>query len=195
MIRVGIVGAIGSGKSFVSKLFNFPVFNADKEVNLIYKKNEKCFKKLKKKFPNFIKSFPIKKHELIALIKSDKKNLKKISSIVHPIVRLRMKEFLKKNKNYKMIILDIPLLIENKLNNKDDVIIYIKSKRKKIIQRLKKRPNFNIKIFKNLKDNQVDLLKKRRLAKYIVDNNFSINIMEKKIKLLKNKILNERSSS
>ena len=106
-----------------------------------------------------------------------------------------MKEFLKKNKNYKMIILDIPLLIENKLNNKDDVIVYIKSKRKKIIQRLKKRPNFNIKIFKNLRDNQVELLKKRKLAKYIVDNNFSINIMEKKIKLLKNKILNERSSS
>ena len=195
MIRVGIVGAIGSGKSFVSKLFNFPVFNADKEVNSIYKKNEVCFKKLKKKFPHFIKSFPIKKHELIALIKSDKKNLKKISSIVHPIVRLRMKEFLKKNKDHKMIILDIPLLIENRLNNKNDVIIFIESKQKKIIQRLKKRPNFNIKVLKNLKDNQVELLKKRKLAKYIVDNNFSINIMKKKIKLLKNKILNERSSS
>tara|TARA_B100000965_G_C19531468_1_gene731340 strand:+ start:811 stop:1398 length:588 start_codon:yes stop_codon:yes gene_type:complete len=195
MIRIGIIGAIGSGKSFISRLFNFPVFNADREVNLIYKKNIECFKKLKKKFPKFVKSFPVKKHELISVIKSDKKNLKKISTIVHPIVRLRMKDFLKKNKNYKMIILDIPLLIENKLNNKNDVLIFIKSNQKNILERLKKRPNFNRKIFKNLKENQVKLLKKRKLANYTVDNNFSANIMKKKIKLLKNKILNERSSS
>ena len=149
MIRIGIIGAIGSGKSFISRLFNFPVFNADREVNLIYKKNIECFKKLKKKFPKFVKSFPVKKHELISVIKSDKKNLKKISTIVHPIVRLRMKDFLKKNKNYKMIILDIPLLIENKLNNKNDVLIFIKSNQKNILERLKKRPNFNRKIFKN----------------------------------------------
>ncbi len=195
MIRIGIIGAIGSGKSFVSKLFNCPVFNADREVNLIYKKNRECYRRLKKRFPKFVKSFPVKKHELIAVIKSDKKNLKKISSIVHPIVRSRMKNFLKKNKNYKMIILDIPLLIENKINNKNDVLIFIKSNKGKILERLKKRPNFNKKIFKNLKENQVELLKKRKLAKYTVDNNFSVNIMKKKIKLLKNKILNERNSS
>jgi len=94
-----------------------------------------------------------------------------------------------------MIILDIPLLIENKLNNKNDVLIFIKSNQKNILERLKKRPNFNRKIFKNLKENQVKLLKKRKLANYTVDNNFSANIMKKKIKLLKNKILNERSSS
>ena len=58
MIRVGIIGGIGSGKSFISKLFGYPVFNADNEVKLIYRKNKKCFTKLRKKLPKFI-NFPV----------------------------------------------------------------------------------------------------------------------------------------
>ena len=64
MIRVGIIGGIGSGKSFISKLFGYPVFNADNEVKNIYKKDKECFEKLKKKLPKFIKTFPIKKKNL-----------------------------------------------------------------------------------------------------------------------------------
>ena len=195
MIRVGIIGSIGSGKSFISKLFKYPVFNADHEVNFIYKKKRECFRKLSKKLPKFIKSFPVKKPELVAAINADKKNLKKISSVVHPMVRQRMRNFIKKNKNYKMIILDVPLLIENKLNNKNDVLVFVKSNQRKILKRLKKRPNYNKKVLKKLKESQVILSKKRKLANYTIDNNFPVYIMKKKIKLLKNKILNERSSS
>ena len=49
MIRIGILGDIGSGKSFVAKNFGYPVFNADYEVSNLYKKDERIFKKLKKK--------------------------------------------------------------------------------------------------------------------------------------------------
>ncbi len=195
MIRVGVLGDIGSGKSFIAKLFKQPVFNADQEVKLIYKKNRECFKSLKKKIPNFIKSFPVKKIELINAINKDKRNLAKISSIVHPLVRKKMKIFLGKNKNKKMVILDIPLLIENKLNKKNDILLFIKSNKKNVLKRLNKRPNFDANILKNLKDRQANLLKKRKLANYIIDNNFSQNIMKKKIKILKNKILYETNSS
>ena len=51
MLRIGILGDIGSGKSFVAKSFGYPVFNADKEVVRLYKKDKKIFKKLKKLFP------------------------------------------------------------------------------------------------------------------------------------------------
>ena len=191
MIRVGILGSIGSGKSFIAKLFKQPVFNADQEVKIIYKKNIECFKNLKKKIPNYVKSFPIKKIELINAINKDRRNLTKISAIVHPLVRKKMKIFLRKNKDKKMVILDIPLLIENKLNKKNDILLFIKSNKKNVLKRLKKRPNFDKNILKNLKDNQSNLLKKRKLANYIVDNNFSPNIMRKKIKYLKQRILNE----
>ena len=195
MIRVGIIGGIGSGKSYISKLFGCPVFNADEEVKFIYKKNKECFNKLKKKIPRFIKTFPIKKKELISAISLNQKNLKIISSVVHPLVRKKMKKFITKNKKSEMIILDIPLLIENKLNKKKDIIIFIKSKKSKVLNRLKKRPNFNEKLIRKLKENQVILSKKRKLADYVINNNFSANVMKKKVKLIKKKILNERNSS
>ena len=195
MIRVGVIGGIGSGKSFISKLFKSPVFNADKEVEFLYKNNLECYKKLKKKLPRFIKSFPILKSQLIKAINEDKKNLKKISSVVHPLVRKKLKSFLNKNKKNKIIVLDIPLLIENKLYNKKDILIFVNSNQNKVINRLRKRKNYNKQILSNLRKNQANLLKKRKLANYIVDNNFSPNIMKKKISLLKNKILYERNST
>ena len=195
MIRIGVIGGIGSGKTFISKLFKSPVFNADKEVEFLYKNNLECYKKLKKKLPRFVKSFPISKSQLIKAINEDKKNLKRISSVVHPLVREKLKSFLNKNKKNKIIVLDIPLLIENKLYNKKDILIFVKSKQNKVINRLRKRKNFNKKILSNLRKNQASLLKKRKLANYIVDNNFSPNIMKKKISLLKNKILDERNST
>ena len=195
MIRVGIIGGIGSGKSFISMLFGYPVFNADNEVKFIYRKNKECFNKLKKKLPKFIKTFPIRKEELISAINSNKKNLKLISSIVHPLVQKSMRKFITKNKKYKLVVLDIPLLIENKLNEKKDIIIFIQSKNSKVMQRLKKRPFFNGKLIKSLKENQVILSKKRKLANYIINNNYSLHIMKKKINIIKKEILNERNSS
>ena len=195
MIRVGIIGGIGSGKSFISKLFGYPVFNADIEVKLIYRKNKKCFTKLRKKLPKFIKSFPIKKKELISAIVSNKKNLKLISSVVHPLVRDKMKKFINKNKKRSMIIFDIPLYIENNLNKKKDIIIFVNSKSSKVLERLKKRRNFNEKLIRSLKESQVMLSKKRKLSNYVINNNFSINVMKKKVKLIKEEILNERNSS
>ena len=187
MIRVGIIGGIGSGKSFISRLFGYPVFNADNEVKYIYKKNKECFNKLKKKLPKFIKTFPIKKKDLISSISSNKKNLKIISSVVHPLVRKNMKKFIIRNKKSKMIIFDIPLLIENKLNKKKDIIIFVKSKKYKVLNIIKKRPYFNEKLIKNLKENQVILSKKEKLADYVINNNFSIDVMKKKVKLIKKK--------
>ena len=195
MIRVGIIGGIGSGKSFISKLFRYPVFNADDEVKYIYKNNKECFKKLKKKLPKFIKTFPIKKKELILSISSNKKNIKIISSVVHPFVRKNMEKFIIRNKKSEMIIFDIPLLIENKLNKEKDIIIFVKSKKSKVLNRLKKRPNFDEKLIRNLKENQVILSKKIKLADYVINNNFSANVMKRKVKIIKKEILNERNSS
>ena len=79
MIRIAVVGGIGSGKSYAAKLFGLPVFNADKEVSKIYKENKLVYKKLKIKLPNFIFSFPIKKKQITDAVKSNPKNLNLIS--------------------------------------------------------------------------------------------------------------------
>jgi len=97
MIKIGILGDIGSGKSYVARQFGFPVFDADIEITKIYKKNTNCFKKLRNKLPKYISSFPVKKNELRRAIIDNQSNLKKIIKIVHPIVRANMNNFFKKN--------------------------------------------------------------------------------------------------
>ena len=102
MIRIGILGDRGSGKSYVAKKFGYPVFNADYEVSKLYKNNKKIFIKLNKKLPKYICSFPVNKNEITKAILSNEINLKKIISIVHEEVRKKWK-FLKKNKHKKML--------------------------------------------------------------------------------------------
>ncbi len=195
MIKIGVLGDIGSGKSFIAKQFGCPVFDADKEVNRIYKNDKSCYKKLKRILPKFIKSKIIKKNELGTAIKANKKNLKKISNVVHPIVRKKMYEFFKKNKNKKMVLLDIPLLVENKLYDKKFHLVYIQSNRTEINKRLKKRPFYNKKIIKNLRKSQKSLAYKKKISNFIIKNDFKLLTVKKRINVIKKIILNERNSS
>ena len=189
MIRIGILGNIGSGKSYVAKNFGYPVFNADYEVSKLYKKDKKIFKKLKKKLPKYISSFPIKKNEITKAILSNKVNLKKIITIVHLEIRKILKLFLKKNRYKKVIILDIPLLLENKINNKDDILVFVDSKKIEIEKRLKKRLNFNRKLINKFKKIQLSSSYKKKKSNFIIKNNFKKKSLNKSIKKILNEIL------
>ena len=189
MIKLAVVGDIGSGKSYVAKLFGYPVFSADKEVSKIYNKNKTIYYKLKKKLPNYISSFPIKKIELTRAIISKQKNLKTIIKIVHPKVRQKMNDFIKKNRKKKIVVLDIPLLIENKINRKKDLLIFVDAKKKEINKRLKKRTNYNYKIINKLRKFQLSLEVKKRKSNYIIKNNFKNKFVKKNVKIILDKII------
>ena len=189
MIRIAVVGNIGSGKSFVAKSFGLPVFNADKEVSLIYKKNKFLFKKLQKKIPKFIKSFPIDKKEILSCILANNKNLKIITKIIHPIVRKKMNLFIKKNKKKRAIVLDIPLYLENRLNKKGDIIIYVDAKQNLINKRLRERSNYNKKLLKKFKKIQLKSNLKKKKSNYKIANNFNSQVLKKAVNNLKFKIL------
>ena len=196
MIRIAVIGDIGSGKSYIAKLFGYPVFNADQEVGEIYKKSRKCYNKLKKKLPSYIKSFPINKKHLTKAIMDNNKNLKKIIRVVHPEIHLKMLEFSKKNKNKKIIILDVPLLIENKINRKNDILVFVDAKKKEIIKRLKKRDNFNRKIISELKKFQLSLEVKREKCTFVIQNSFRNDLAKKHVKtIIKKVLLNDRSNT
>ncbi len=184
MIRIGILGDIGSGKSFVAKSFDYPVFNADNEVGKLYKKNRKIFIKLNKALPNYITQFPIKKQEITKTILANKNNLKKIINIVHPEVRKQMNIFLKKNKKSKLVILDIPLMLEKRINRKKDILIFVQSKRTEIFKKLKKRKNFNSKIINKFKKIQLPLDYKKKKSKFIIKNDFTNRFIKKQIKYI-----------
>ncbi len=189
MIRIGILGDIGSGKSYVANEFGYPVFDADVEVSNIYKKNKKIFIKLNKKIPRYIFSFPVDKNQITRAILSNKTNLKKIINIVHEEVRKKMKLFLKKNKNKKIVILDIPLLLENNINNKKDILVFVDSKKTDIEKGLKKRPNFNKKLLNKFKKIQFSSTYKKRKSDFVIKNNFTKNSVIKGVENILNKIL------
>ena len=173
MMRIGILGDIGSGKSYVARNFGYPVFNADHEVAQLYQQNRKIFIKLRKSLPYYFHSFPIKKEEISNAILANKNNLNKIVKIVHTEIRKKMNLFLKKNKKKKIVILDIPLLLENKINKKKDILVFVQSKKSEILKRLKKRKNFNQKLLKKFKAIQLPTSHKKKRSHFIIKNNFT----------------------
>jgi len=122
-------------------------------------------------------------------ILKNKSNLRKINNIVHPIIRKKLKKFLNKNKKKKIIVLDIPLLLENKINKKNYIIIFVEAKKKDIISNLKKRKNFNKKIFKILNKFQLSLEFKKKRSDFVIKNNFNPSQIRKSVKMIKKKIL------
>ena len=176
MIKICIVGDIGSGKTYISNLFSKNknlIFNADLEVNKIYNYNKNIFNKLKKKLPHFIKTFPTNKLEIHNAIVFNKSNLKKIIKIIHPEIRKKMNIFLKNNNKQKFVILDIPLLLENKLNKSEDVIVYVDAKKNILQKYLKKRAGYNQKIVEILKEMQILPERKKELSDIVIENNFN----------------------
>jgi dephospho-CoA kinase len=188
MIRIGILGDIGSGKTYVAQSFGYPFFNADLEVTKLYKKDKKTFVKLKKVLPKYFHTFPIAKRDVLNAILDKKNNLNKIVKIVHKEIRKKLNIFLKKNHNKKIIILDIPLLLENKINKKKDILIFIESKQVDILKRLKKRNNFNPKLLKKFKSIQMSINYKKKKSHFIIKNNFKKKSVIEGIKYILNEI-------
>ena len=195
MIRIGILGDIGSGKSFVAKNYGYPVFNADYEVSKLYEKNRNLYQKLKKLLPEYIFEFPINKIQLSKAILANNSNLKKIIKIVHKEIRSKLQSFLKKHKNKKFVILDIPLLLENKINKKKDILVYVESSKVDILRNLKKRKNLNVKILNKFKKIQLPLAYKKRNSTFIIKNKFTQKSVKDGVKKILKIIKDERSSS
>ena len=100
-----------------------------------------------------------------------------------------MNKFVKKNRRKKIIVLDIPLLIENKINKKSDILVFVDAKKKEINKRLKRRKNFNVKIVKKFKKLQLPIEIKKKKSHFIIKNNFNNNLIKKNVKRIKEKIL------
>jgi len=189
MIKIGILGDIGSGKSHVARNFGYPVFNADFEVGKLYQKDKKTFNKLKKALPEYIYSFPVNKKEISNAILDNGSNIKKIAKIVHLEIRKKMNIFLKKNIKEKIVILDIPLLLENKINKKNDILVFVQSKKSDISKRLKKRLNFNSSLLRKFRNIQLPLDFKKKKSQFVIKNNFTNKSVKRDIRIILKEIL------
>jgi len=179
MITIGITGSIASGKSTVAKLIakkKYPLFSADKIVLDLYK-SKKLAKLLVKKFKlNNKKKI---KNQLRLLIKKNETNLRMLEAIIHPLVRKKMNIFLKKKQ--KILVLEIPLLTENKLNQYFDKTIFVDTGKRKRLKRYLKKNN-DKKRFEILNKRQLSPLIKKKICDFTINNNYSLTILKKNVK-------------
>lgn len=189
MIKVGILGSVGSGKSFVANIFKelgFNIFSADQVVSQIYERNKNINKKISNFFKLKFNHGKINKNELRDTLKKNPKKFKYLNKIIHPIVRKKLILFLSKYKKTKLVVLDIPLLIENKMFNFVDIFIFVKTKPNIFKIRIKKRRNLDKQFLKLLENQQVDEKIKKSYADFTVDNS-----TKDKVKLQVKKILDK----
>jgi dephospho-CoA kinase len=179
MSIIGITGSIASGKTTVAHLMagkKYPLFSADEAVSNLYKK--KAFIKA------IVKKFKLNQNKKIKVqiklaIRKNKKNLFKLEAIIHPLIRNEMKIFLKK-KN-KLLFLEIPLLLESKLKNYFDKVIFIDAKKKVRLKRYLKKDG-DKKTFSLLNNRQLSPSIKKRSCDYTINNNFSIVELKRNVK-------------
>ncbi|NCU54124.1 MAG: dephospho-CoA kinase [Candidatus Fonsibacter ubiquis] len=189
MIKVGILGSVGSGKSFVANIFKelgFNIFSADQVVSQIYERNKNINKKISIFFKLKLNRGKINKNELRDTLKKNPKKFKYLNKIIHPIVRKKLILFLSKYKKTKLVVLDIPLLIENKMFSFVDIFIFVKTKPNIFKIRIKKRKNLDKQFLKLLENQQADEKIKKSYADFTVDNS-----TKDKVKLQVKKILDK----
>ncbi len=120
MILIGLTGTIGSGKTFALNFFKskkITVFSADNEVKKVLE-NKNVKDKIYKKFPDVFFKEKINKKKLALIVFNDKKKLNYLEKIIHPLVKEKKKDFLNKNKNKKIIVMEIPIIFEQKSKKK-----------------------------------------------------------------------------
>tara|TARA_B100000963_G_scaffold295384_1_gene266268 strand:+ start:3604 stop:4170 length:567 start_codon:yes stop_codon:yes gene_type:complete len=180
MIKIGITGSLASGKTTASKILSNkrgPLFSADVAVKELYMNKNFRFS-ISRKFG--VKNNNQIKKSLKKLIIQNKKNLKKLEKLIHPLVRKKMRKFTSKNKNKKILFYEIPLLVESKLMNLFNVIIFIKSKKETRFKRFKLKQG-DKKLFNFLNSQQMTDKKKIKFCDYTVVNEKNLKILKKEL--------------
>ena len=191
MVRVGILGSVGSGKTFIANIFkelSFNIFSADSEVANIYKNNKTVNRKIAKFFKLKLYKGKINKQDLRDSLKKNPKKFKFLNKIIHPIVRKRLAIFLSRFKKNKLVVLDIPLLVENKMLNFVDILVLVKTRSNSFLSRIKKRKNLDKQFLNILRKQQASEKIKESYADFIIYNS-SKNKVKLQVKNIIDKIL------
>ncbi|WP_283195848.1 dephospho-CoA kinase [Rhizobium sp. AN80A] len=178
MLKIGLTGSIGMGKSTTAKLFadaGLPVNDADAVVHDLY--SGAAAPLIDVAFPGSVKNGTVDRQELGRQLASRPEGFKQLERIVHPLVREREAMFLdeQRGQGTPMVLLDIPLLFESGAADRVDVVVVVSCDPQIQRQRVLARPNMTEEKFNMILSRQTPDAEKRRRADYVIDTGHGID--------------------
>lgn len=185
MIKVGLTGSIGMGKSTVADMFkNFgcPVFDADKAVHGLYEKGGAGIDIIKSFYPAAVVNSAVDREILRSYIVENPDKIRELEILIHPLVKKLRDDFLKTNQNKELLVFDIPLLFETGLNKNMDITVVVSAPYHVQHKRVMSREGMTEKIFSGLLAKQISNDEKKTMADIIIKTDESLNITKSKVK-------------
>tara|TARA_B100000427_G_scaffold254450_1_gene218011 strand:- start:949 stop:1551 length:603 start_codon:yes stop_codon:yes gene_type:complete len=191
MIKIGLTGSIGMGKTETGKIFSelgFPIYNADDVVHKLYEPGQKGAEKIKEVFPNSINSDgSVNRESLSAEVLGNADKIRALESIIHPLVGEDREIFFQENADSPAVVLDIPLLFETGGEKFVDIVVVVDAPVDIQEERVLSRPNMTKEKLEKIIAEQIPNDIKKEKADFVVDTSVSIedaklqviNILEK----------------
>ena len=174
MLKIGITGGIGSGKSTVCELFRLygiPIFDADTEAKKLNDTSPTICEKLTQLFGNDLyENNCLNRQKLASLIFTNTENLRKVNAIIHPEVATHFKKWASEQKNAPFVIIETAILFEASFNKLVDKTITVYASEKTRMERIAKRDNVSIAQIKARMSSQLSEEEKIRLVNFVVIN-------------------------
>lgn len=178
MIKIGLTGSIGMGKSAVSNMFRrlgVPVFDADAEVHKLQGPGGALVARIEARFPGTTGPKGVDRQKLGAAVLGKPDELRALERIVHPAVYHVRQHFLLRNRSRPMVVLDIPLLFEKGGAKQVDVTVVVSAPAFLQTRRVLRRPGMTAAKLKHIRNLQVPDHVKRQRADFVIDTGQTIS--------------------
>jgi dephospho-CoA kinase len=185
MIKIGLTGSIGMGKSTTAKMFEeegIPVNDADAVVHEIYR--HEGVEALRDAFPDAVTTGVVDRQELSRALSAAPEKFRVLESIVHPLVRKREADFLahQKQKGADLVVLDIPLLFETGGETRVDTIVVVTCDPQIQQARVLARPGMTREKLNMILSRQTPDSEKRLRADFLIDTGAGLDTARLKVR-------------
>ena len=189
MLKIGLTGSIGMGKSQTAELFaeqGVPVYDADAEVHKLYDRGGAAVPLIEKAFPGTVHEGRVDRQKLAAAVLGNPQALKRLEALIHPLVHLAEQAAIAKAKKAgaDMIVLDIPLLFEKHRADNVDAIVVVSAPYKVQRARVLERPGMTADKFEAILGTQMADAEKRRRADFVVETDQGLDHARAQVKAI-----------
>jgi len=172
LIKIGLTGCIGMGKSTTLKMFQnegVSTWSADEAVSRLYTKGGQAVLKVQALTPESVVNNAVSREKLREEVKKRPELLLSLELIVNPLIKTDRERFLCSNSEHRAVVLDLPLLFENKMESDFDIIVVVSASEEEQKERVLSRNTMDIKLLNIIKSKQISDKEKRSRADFVFE--------------------------